>query len=248
MSKYAGPARRAVALLLIAATPAMAQQAVDPDARAMLERSTDFTAAQQSFALEAQGYIEVVLDSGQKLQFPYQQRTIVQRPNLLFAARVDDSVNQEFYYDGQTITVIETDAGFYAQIDAPPTIEEMLDFARDTLDMVAPAGDLLYENAYDILMEGVTSGFVAGTANVDGVPCDQLAFSKPGLDFQLWIEKGDRPLVRRMVITSRDIPAAPEYSVTISDWDLAPEISPERFILTPPAGAMEIEFTVQGGE
>jgi hypothetical protein len=235
-------------LLLMAVTPAMAQQGIDPDARAMLERSMSFTAARQTFALEAEGTVEIVLESGQKLQFLNRQRIVVQRPNLLYAVRVDDSVSQEFFYDGNTISVMEADAGLYAQIEAPPTIEGMLDFARDTLDMAAPAGDLLYGNAYDILMDGVTSGFVVGTANVNGVACDQLAFSKPELDFQLWIEQGDRPLVRRMVITSRDIPGAPEYAVTISDWDLEPDISPGRFVLSPPAGALEIEFTVAEGE
>ncbi len=248
MRNSPGPAYWAATLVLLSATPVMAQQAVAPDARSMLERSMSFTAAQQSFALEAEGVMEVVLDSGQKLQFLHRLQTIVQRPNMLYSARVNDGVNQEFFYDGKTISVMENDAMFYAQIDAPSNIEDMLDFARESLDMLAPAGDLLYENAFDILMDGVTTGFVVGTANIDGVPCDQLAFSKPELDFQLWIEQGDTPLVRRMVITSRDIPSAPEYMVTISEWDLDPDISPERFILNPPAGAMEIDFTVQEGE
>lgn len=240
-------ARWAATLILVSATPVVAQQTVDDEARSLLERSTSFTAAQQSFAIEAEGVLEAVLGSGQKIQYPHRLRTILQRPNKLYSARIDDLVDQEFFYDGETISVMENDSLLYAQIDAPPTIEGMLDFARDSLDMVAPAGDLLYADALDILMDGVTSGFVVGTAHINGVACDQLAFSKPELDFQLWIEQGDTPLVRRMVITSRDVLSAPQYVVTISDWDLNPEISPERFILTPPEGAMLIDFVVGEG-
>ncbi|HYO28597.1 MAG TPA: DUF2092 domain-containing protein, partial [Azonexus sp.] len=51
---------------------------------------------------------------------------------------------------------------YFATVPAPATLEQMLDFARTTLDIVAPAGDLLYANAFEILMDNVTSGFVVG--------------------------------------------------------------------------------------
>ena len=55
---------------------------------------------------------------------------------------------------------------------APGTLEGMLDFARDKLDIVAPAGDLLYQNAYDVLMQDVTAAFVVGQSVVEGVRCE----------------------------------------------------------------------------
>jgi hypothetical protein len=58
----------------------------------------------------------------------------------------------------------------------------MLDFARTRLDIVAPAGDMVYRNAYDILTDGVTGGVVVGKAVIEGVPCDHLAFRAPQLD------------------------------------------------------------------
>jgi Predicted periplasmic protein (DUF2092) len=60
--------------------------------------------------------------------------------------------------------------------------------ARDKLDIVALAGDLIYANAFDILMQDVTSGFVVGKGTVDGVRCDHLAFRSAHVDWQIWIQ------------------------------------------------------------
>ena len=76
----------------------------------------------------------------------------------------------------------------------------MLDFARTTLDIVAPAGDLLYANAYEILMDNVTSGFVVGKSVIEGVRCDHLAFRGANVDWQIWIREGSKPLPCKLVI------------------------------------------------
>ncbi len=122
---------------------------------------------------------------------------------------------------------------------APDTLEGMLDFARTSLDIVAPAGDLLYKNAYDILMDGVTEGFVVGKAVIEGVRCDHLAFRAPHVDWQIWIQEGAQPLPRRMVITTRDLPNAPQFAVTVTKWNLQPRFDAQTFGFTPPAGATE---------
>ena len=89
----------------------------------------------------------------------------------------------------------------------------MLDFARTKLDIVAPAGDLIYRNAYDILMTEVTDGFVVGKAVIEGVRCDHLAFRAPHVDLQIWIQEGSEPLPRKLVITTRDLANAPQFAV-----------------------------------
>jgi hypothetical protein len=72
----------------------------------------------------------------------------------------------------------------------------MFEFARTKLDIVAPASDLLYKNAYEILMNGVTDGFVVGKAVIEGVRCDHLAFRAPHVDLQHHARPGQRAAVR----------------------------------------------------
>ena len=53
---------------------------------------------------------------------------------------------------------------------------------------------------------------------VDGVECDHLAFRNLETDWQIWIERGERPLPRKYVITSKTVATAPQYTLRLRDW------------------------------
>jgi len=215
---------------------------IAPEAQQLLKASTDFLASQKQFSVETRNTLEVVLKSGQKIEFNHTARMSAQRPNKLRAERTGDLVDQVFYYDGKSLTLHNPKDKAYAQVAAPDTLEAMLEFARTKLDIVAPAGDLLNKNAYDILMDGVTDGFVVGKAVIEGARCDHLAFRAPQVDLQIWIQEGAQPLPRRFIITTRDLPNAPQFAVTVTQWNLKPTFGAQTFTFTPPAGAKKIDF------
>ena len=238
---------RAAALvtLLAALLPqlASAQPAgIDPKAEKLLRASTDYVAGLKQFSVDTRSTLEVVLKSGQKIQFDNGATLAVQRPNKLRAERVGDLVNQVFYYDGKSLTLSNPDEKVFATVAAPGTLEEMLDFARTRLDIVAPASDLIYKNAHEILMDGVTDGFVVGKGIVEGVRCDHLAFRAPQVDWQIWIQEGDKPLPRKFVITTRDVNGGPQFSVVMTKWNTAPKFPDGLFAFKPPKGAKKVEF------
>ena len=215
---------------------------IAPEAQQLLKASTDFLANQKQFSAETRNTLEVVLKSGQKIEFNHTARMSAQRPDKLRAERTGDLVDQVFYYDGKSLTLHNPKDKAYAQVAAPDTLEAMLEFARTKLDIVAPAGDLLNKNAYDILMDGVTDGFVVGKAVIEGALCDHLAFRAPQVDLQIWIQEGAQPLPRRFIITTRDLPNAPQFAVTVTQWNLKPTFGAQTFTFTPPAGAKKIDF------
>lgn len=225
------------------------QPAIQPEAAKLFEKSLSYLAGLDTFGLESNSSIEIVLEDGQKLQFDHAVTAIVQRPNKLFARRLGELADEEVFYDGKNLAMHYPGAGFYASVAAPDTLEAMLDFAMLKLDLVAPAGDFLYSNAYELLMQDVQSGFVVSKpAFVEGVVCDHLAFRTVDTDFQVWLEQGERPLPRKVVITSRDILNAPQYTVRISKWDLQPAISENTFRFDAPEDANRIEFIMLDGD
>jgi hypothetical protein len=215
---------------------------IDAQAREKLQTSLAFLAGQKRISVDTRNITEVVLASGQKIQFDGSALLTVQRPDKLRASRRGDLVDQDFFYDGVSLTLHNPGENFYATVAAPGSLEAMLDYARETLGIIAPAGDLAYSNAYEILMDNVTSGFVVGTAMLEGVACDHLAFRGEGVDWQIWIQQGDQPLPRRFVITTLDVAGAPQFSVEMSNWNLAPAISEDTFRFVPPPGAIQVEF------
>jgi hypothetical protein len=237
----------ALSLASVVVAPARAQvSGVDPEAGRMLKRMTDYLGGIKQFGLDTTSTVEVVLTSGQKLQFTSAARTSVQRPNELRSDRVGDVISQSFYYDGRTLTLFNPGDNYYASVPAPGTLDAMIDFARDSLDVVAPAGDLIAEDAYERLMAAATSGFVVGKSMIGGARCDHLAFRGPGADWQVWIEDGDRPLPRKYVITTLDVAGEPQFEVIMSNWTTTPEAGPKQFEFVAPAGARKIEFLPTG--
>ena len=233
---------------VVAAPGAVAGQTkgVDPEAERLLRAATTFLAGQPQFSVDTESTIEVVLDSGQKLQFDHAATLTVQRPNKLRAERRGDLVDQLFYYDGKSLTLYNPDDKYYATVAAPGTIEQALDLARESLDLIAPAGDLVAKNAYEILMDGVNSGIVVGKNVVNGVRCNHLAFRADHVDWQIWVADGDQPLPCKLVITTTDVAAAPQFSVEMTYWNLKPQLNDKAFEFVPPADAAKIDFIPLG--
>ena len=233
----------ALAMAASVATEVRAQaSAVDPAATQILRRMTDYLGSLQRFSLDTQNTIEEVLDSGQKIQFDVSTTVVIQRPNKVRAERKGDLINQVVIYDGKTLTVFNASSKYYAVAAAPDNIDDALNFARDTLDIVPPSGDFIYSNSFDLLTAQLSSGMVVGKSMIGGVKCDHLAFRGPVVDWQIWIAEGDKPLPRKYVITTRDDPAQPQYMVLMSNWNVAPKVNDAMFRFTPPQGAKRTDF------
>jgi hypothetical protein len=118
----------------------------------------------------------------------------------------------------------------------------MLDFAREKLDIIAPAADLLDKNSAEVLLKESSSGFVVGPSVVGGVKTTHLAFRGPEVDWQIWIEDGDKPLPRKFVISSKKVAGEPQFTVLMRSWDLAPKFGSKEFVFAAPKGMKKIEF------
>lgn len=219
-----------------------AASGITAEADAPLRSMSEYLAGLNRFTVHTEGSVEVVLENGQKLSFPYSSDVKVRRPDRLRSDRVGEATKLHFYYDGETFTLHGEGKNLYARAEAPPHLDAAIEAARERLGLEAPGADLLFEDVYATLTEDVVSGFRVGTAHIEGVPCHHLAFRGEEVDFQIWIEDDETPLPRRLVITSKKVEGAPEFVVELSRWDTTTELPDDVFEFTPPPGAQEIEF------
>lgn len=231
-------------LALLGVGPAFSAETpnADADALQLLKKMTDYLGGLENFSLHTENSAEDVLDSGQKIQLDFSSSVVVSRPDKLFAERTDGLVEQFFTYDGETLSMYESGHDIYAVITAPDNLDDMLVFARDVLDLVPPAGDMVFSNAYELLTAGLTSGFVVGEAIIDGVRCTQIAFTTPVVDWQVWVADGDKPVPVKYVLTTRDDPAQPQFVTRITRWNTDPVIPEGLFEFITPATATATEF------
>jgi hypothetical protein len=231
------------ALVATVSTEVRAQApAVDPAATQILQRMTDDLGSLKQFSVHAQNPLEDLLASGQRVDFDVSASVLVSRPDKLRAERKGDLLDQTFYYDGKTLTLYNPSDKVYATEPAPGTIEALRDYARESLGLTVPVADLVYRNTFPLLRQDVTLAVVVGKAVIGGVRCDHLVFSRPGVDFQVWVADGDQPLPYKYVVTDTGIPGRLSVTTVMSDWNVAPTVDDTRFTFVVPQEVKRITF------
>jgi hypothetical protein len=203
---------------------------------------TSYLADLKTFTADYDVDNEVVDRAGQKLQYSASGAIAVERPGKLHITRRGAFVDGELIFDGKTISLYGKDANIYAQISSPgPTIEEAIEEVRVATGIDAAGADLILADAYTSLTADVERGVDVGIGYVGGVECDHLAFRGPSVDWQIWIQTGEKPLPMKYVITTKWVTGAPQYTIRFQNWNVDPQLETKTFEFSPAAGAKKIE-------
>ncbi len=239
------PLALAAAVLLGGALQALAAPKIDAQADQHLKAMCSLLAGLRTFSLTAQESYDESPGSGGMVQVSNQRRVTVRRPDRLAGEATGDTANREFYYDGQTATLFDRTQKVYAVVKVPGTIDAMLDRMVETYGVSQPLADFLFTDPHKVLTERVVSGRYVGKHQVGGGaaarPCHHLAFQQAEIDWQLWIDAGERPFPRKLLIVYKKAPGAPRYTATLDEWDLSLQTTDETFTFKAPDGARKIE-------
>lgn len=239
----------AMALLLVSATPLSAQQSdagspavqsVSAPAQAIVDRMTAYLRSLPAFTIESQTSRDEVLAFGYKMQNNEHSTLVFQKPDRLRVEVNGDIRNRVFYFNGTDLTMVSPEDAAFTRMPAPGGLKKLIDGLLDA-GVEMPMIDVLYQIGEGRLTADAESGGLVGVSRIDGVDCYHLAFRQPTLDWQIWIEKGDRPLPRRIVITDRFEYGNPQYQTTMR-WNVQPKLGKKDFEFTAPKGVIEIPF------
>ena len=214
---------------------------VDARADALVRQMSERLASAGAFALEAEELYDEVPEHSPRRQLTSTRHVAIRRPDRLIGDTSGDAVNRSFWYDGKIFAVLDKEQHRWAGGTVPPTVDGALDWVFEQTGTVVPLADFLYADSYERLMGGVQRGEYLGVHEAAGVPCHHLAFEQATIDWQLWIDAGKDPLPRKLVITYKTEDEVPQYSVTIRKWNLAPRLSDELFVFTPPDGSSRVD-------
>ena len=232
-----------LALPVVDCTDARAQSpAVDPAAVQKLKQMFEFMDGLQRFSVQTRNVVEDLHVSGHRIDRDMSATVTVKRPNKLRAVRGGGLGEQRFFYDGKTLTLYNPGEKLYATEAAPATVEKMIDFARENVGVVLPAADLLYRNAFPLMMQDLKLAAIVGRSVIGGVKCDHLLFSRPGADFQVWVAEGKQPFPCKYVVTETGTPTPLSIATVFSDWNTNPAVNDAQFAFVPPKGTEKIRF------
>ncbi len=198
------------------------------------------------FSFRGESRSELLDDKGEKITIEKDITVFLKRPNKLKVMIKEDKPAKEFWYDGSTLTLFDLNKNLYAAQKAPATIDETLDFAMEKLGMTAPLADFLFNDLYEGFLRNVTSSAYIGLTTVGDYKCHHLKFSQEEINWQIWIEEGDNPVPRKILIKYKKVPQQPVYSAVFTKWDFDPGLTDEEFVFTSSDGSEKIEFLLVG--
>jgi hypothetical protein len=221
-----------------------ADQLRDPAALAELKRASDFLVALPRFHIRASAAYDVIQEDGRRLQFEKHGDIFLQRPNRLFAeVHLDDGRRRQFWYDGATLTIAERSKNVHTRVKAPSTLDGMLDMLEGLFNEAFPLSDILYSDLRPLEQRALEADIV-GESLVGGRRCRHLSFRGETVDWQIWVELGATPFIRKLAITYRQEPGTPQFVASLGVWEIPKRFRGDLFKFVVPAGSQAIGVLV----
>jgi peroxiredoxin len=239
---------------LLAPTRAQAAEAAAPKPEDLLRKVADYLAGLPAFAcridssihIQAQG-IDNRMDTKMMLR--------LERPNRLAIVLEEGMMGMTVISDGKQLTQYIPTMNRYTVKEAPADLK---DWSAGEAGMMGVSGEYLSTDADKFckaLMEGVTKSEYVGIEDVDAAKCHHCRFEQEEFDWEIWIDAGEKPLVRKIVpdLTKQFANAEGlmqgakmEYVVAFKDWNVEPKFAEADFAFTPPDGAAKVDNLFEG--
>jgi hypothetical protein len=221
------------------AQPGKAQE-IDP--KQVIRQMCDYLKSLKEFSFKGEVTDDHTFSAGNKLQFAFGLEGYVKRPDKIRLIAKGDLQNKEVFYDGKAFTIYETVKKVYATAAMPPTIDEALDKVSSDYGIRLIVAQLAKANLFEEVTQGIEDSVYVGQGTVFGVKCHHVAFDKGKTVVQVWVEASDKPVLRKVVLTYKEVELSPQWTVYLTDWNVAPQLADNLFVFTPPQGAEKIDF------
>ncbi|MDR5785215.1 DUF2092 domain-containing protein [Caballeronia sp. LP003] len=218
-----------------------AASAVDPAAVQALTTMGSYLQSMKRFSVSTELTGERVLQDGQKLQHTATAHLDVDRPQAIRAVMQSARTKRELFYNGETVSLYFPAQNYYSTVPFAGDLASLVEQLRIRFGIEIPLADLFIWGTPNAPTEQFQSAMYAGQDFVGADICDHYAFRQKGVDWQVWIMAGAKPLPRKLVITRLDDDARPQSTSTIN-WATKPAFMRTVFTFKPPASAKKVDI------
>lgn len=245
---------------------------IDAEAKKVIGAFSDYVKKQKAFSVDVASKIHSEL-MGQKVDMELTQQIRLDRPHRL-AISLESSqpgAGAQIVADADNTHVYLKAFNKYAVQKSPENVAEL--FNDPILVGLTSAGNagaivgaLISDDPQTHLLEGeMALGVPAvekleykGKEKIDGVEAHHLAATAEPYSWDLWIDAGAEPRVRRFVPDLTKLIAEMakrsggdadkvtfENVVSFENWDTNPKFGPDTFAFTPPSGAEKVDSVME---
>jgi len=224
------------------APQAQPAKTAEVDPKQVLRQMCDYLNSLKEFSFKGEVTDDLTYEAGNKLQFAFGLEGYVKRPDKIRLNAKGDLQNKELFYDGKAITVYDTVKKVYATAAMPSTIDEALAKASSDYKIRLIPAQLAKTNLFEQITKGLEDEVYVGEGTVFGVKCHHVAFDNGKVVGQFWVEASDKPLLRKVVLTYKDVDFSPQWTMYLTEWNVSPQLADNLFAFSPPQGAEKIDF------
>jgi hypothetical protein len=217
-----------------------AAPSIDPQAEKIMQAMNAQKKKDVKANLEIVDTMDEISEAGQMIQYSHVRKLVISEPKRFWIESTGDITNTTIWKDDTTFTLLDRSANAYAQAPAPGTIDETMDMLLDTYGVTTPLADLLSDNLYAVLMKNVKTCRYLGLHYADGMKCHHIAATQKDIDWQIWINAGDTARIRKIIITYKQKPGAPQYTALLKSFNEVSQLPENTFTFKAPEKANKI--------
>lgn len=216
-----------------------AQTGISP--KEIVKKSYNFLGSLKGYAYKATIVNEDDYKDHMMLFLTHHYEVAVQRPDKVRMDVRGDVDNYTTFMNNGKATIFNLETNKYGVIDVEDDIDDALDTLIEEYGFAIPLTQLLYSDTAEDIEEDLGEGFYFGTVLIDDKPCYYIGFPGKEWDIQLWIEKGERPLIRRAAFVDKLTKDQPRSIIKVT-W-ITDKINDQSiFDFTPPQNAKKVEI------
>lgn len=231
-------------IMLFAAEKSEGVKTFSPIASAILMDAYRYVGSLDKVSFNAVTSNDDVYRDTMLVSYKHKVEVSLQRPDKLRVHVFGDLKNRSTYLSEDTFTLIDNEHNFYGQVQVPKTIDSALDHLFENFNIKTPLANLLYTDL-DKRLPPKHKGYYFGSTLIDGKMCHHIGFTNENRELQVWIEKGQAPLIKKFVIIDKVEKLNPR-SATLIRWDLNPGFDENHFRFKAPEGAVKISVSEKG--
>lgn len=235
----------AAALVLVAGSVGAGSKdisvSIDPEAQKIVKALSKANQRAGKVRFTVYDTSDDVTESGEIIQYAHVRTVVLRRPDRLWMETRGDQANTTLWYDGAMFTLLDRDKNVYVQLQAPATLDETIDMVYDRYGISTPLADVLSGDMYAVLMDAVITCRYLGPGLVGERICHHIAATQKDIDWQAWIDRGDIPHLRKLLITYKRLDGSPRYTLILVELEDLKEIPSGTFVFQLPKGAGKVE-------
>ncbi|WP_226646692.1 DUF2092 domain-containing protein [Microbulbifer variabilis] len=202
-------------------------EAIDPKAMEALKAMGKYLASMKTLMFNARIFADVVLENEQKLLIGGKVKYLAMPPKKLRVDLTTDSITRNFIHNGDKFTMIAPRNGYFAEMQASQPTNQVLTKAAKDYGIEVPFADLLEWGRKPDAWAGIKEGFLVNSPMIYGQRTKHWAFRSENLDWEIWIQVGDKPLPLRISTVNTRDPAKPRFIATLKWMQAKPEAAKE---------------------